>query len=48
MTTFHFDPHLLLDFSGIPIDLATTSIFHHTSYKRHWAFHFDPTIVGYY
>ncbi len=27
MTTFHFDSHLLLDFSGTPMDLATMCIF---------------------
>jgi hypothetical protein len=48
LTTFHSDPTYYWIFVGSQWILPLCPFFHHILYVHHCAFHFDPTIVGFY
>ncbi len=48
MTTFHSNPTYYSILVGSQRILPLCPFFHHTLYIHHRAFHFDPTIVGFY
>ncbi len=48
VTTFHFDPIYYWILVGPQWIFPLRPFFHHTSYRHHYAFHYDPTIVGFY
>jgi hypothetical protein len=48
VTTFHYDPTYYWILVGSQWNLPLHLFFHHTLYRHHCAFHYDPTIVGIY